>query len=409
MRKITLILLLLILFCPFAIGTEYKLTIQYTDFVSSYDNLEHETTTQAICTSDDSKKFDVTWVSYNVMVNTNMNICFKYGGGKNGARVYNKTNLGKIIKISYGVKEGNILLSYGDEENPYNYNSTIGTDDVWGFFCVRNDNSSKEAKLSTYTITITFEIDDTPPTIILDESSMNNNSIISNNLNKTVNVNLYRSLTEGMWNSICLPFNMNSDQKTSLFGEGYSLQQFSNIANDNGVTQLCFSSVQASEDLEAGKPYIVYPTRSTSTSVAEVISGVTMSNTATPGTVTINDDNNNPYIFQGIYIPSVLERGNKNIIFIGTNNKLYWPNSNNPMKAFRAYFTLPSSTTSSNFSLSTEEQGVVNNISMTEVSCLNHQCSTGSIYTIHGQLVGTSTDLLPKGIYVTNGHKFVIK
>ena len=196
MRKITLILLLLILFCPFAIGTEYKLTIQYTDFVSSYDNLEHETTTQAICTSDDSKKFDVTWVSYNVMVNTNMNICFKYGGGKNGARVYNKTNLGKIIKISYGVKEGNILLSYGDEENPYNYNSTIGTDDVWGFFCVRNDNSSKEAKLSTYTITITFEIDDTPPTIILDESSMNNNSIISNNLNKTVNVNLYRSLTE---------------------------------------------------------------------------------------------------------------------------------------------------------------------------------------------------------------------
>ena len=167
--------------------------------------------------------------------------------------------------------------------------------------------------------------------------------------------------------------------------------------------------MQASEDLEAGKPYIVYPTRSTLASVAEVISGVTISNTATPSTITIYDASNNPYTYQGIYIPTVLERGNKNIIFIGPDNKIYWPNTDNPMKAFRAYFTLPSSNTSSNFSLSTEEQGVVNNISMAEVSGLGSHCSADGIYTLYGQLVGTSTDQLPKGIYITNGRKFIVK
>ena len=405
--RFSLTLLMLILICPFIKGqTEYKLTISYDVFGSSFDNTVHVYTTEAVCTSDESKTFEVQWASYNVIY-YNWNIYIKKGGG----RIYNKTNLGKIKKISYGLSDGQTIICYGNEEDPYNYN-TLGENDIWGYFSIRNDNSSKDAKFSTYTITITFEIDDTPPMITLDENSSENSAIISSNLDNTVNVNLSRSLTANMWNAICLPFNLNSDQKEALFGEGYSLQEFSSISNENGGTQLNFQAVATSDDLQAGIPYIVYPTISTVSNQEVTINGVNMASTTEPGTVTQTDNTNNVYTYQGIYVPTRLDNiaeDPKQVLFIGANNKFYWPNTSNPMKAFRAYFILPSAGTSSNVSLSTEEQGVSDGISFFEVTGLDIQGSPNSIYTIHGQVVGSSSDQLPKGIYISNGHKFIVK
>ena len=403
MRKILIALLLSILFCPLAKGQiRYKLTINADAFFDlRNDNIYHEHTSQAVCTTEGNIKFEVKWVSYNVTADSYWNIYMKNGGG----RIFNKTNLGKIISVSYG---SSVLFQYyGVEEDPYNGNNTSIGNNVWGYFSVRNESSSSSAKV-TNGFNITFEIDDTPTSITLDESSENNTSIIESNLNNTVNVSLYRSLTADMWNAICLPFNLNSEQKESLFGNDYQLQSFSGIGNENGGAQLNFQAVAATADLVAGTPYIVYPTISRAADAAVSIDGVTITST-TPDIVTKNDNNGNAYTFQGIYVPTVLEKGNKSIIFIGANNKFYWPNSDNPMKAFRAYFTLPSSTSSTNVSLSTEEQGVSNGISLSEVSGLDIQGTSNGIYTIHGQLVGTSTDQQPKGIYIINGHKFIVK
>ena len=115
------------------------------------------------------------------------------------------------------------------------------------------------------------------------------------------------------------------------------------------------------------------------------------------------DNSGKTYTYQGIYIPTRLDNitgDPKLVLFIGANNKLYWLNTSNLMKTFRAYFILPSVGTSSNVSLSTEEQGVFNGISLSEMTDLNIQGSPSSIYTIHSQLVGTFSDQLPKNVYL---------
>ena len=367
-KRLFFVLLIFILFCPYAKGqTEYKLTIPYTEFGSSYDDTEYNHTSIAYSTDfNNPKEYEVEWVSKNVK-GYNWMIYFKPGGIGGGGILYNKTNLGKIKKISFG---GSIFICYGDTEKPYNLDhTTIEANDHFGYFRIMNESQREEAK-STISISITFEIDDTPPSITLDENSRSNSSIIESNINETVNVYLNRTLMANMWNTICLPFNLNSEQKVSLFGEGYHLQEFSSIGNDNGVTQLKFQAVAEDDDLVAGIPYIVYPTKSIAAEDTQELKGVIVSCT-TPQAVTVYDDNSNAYTFQGIYIPSHLNNikdDPKQVLLFGPNNKLYWPHTTNPLKGFHAFFTLSSPTYSVKISLSAEEQGISDSISLSDVS-----------------------------------------
>ena len=58
--------------------------------------------------------------------------------------------------------------------------------------------------------------------------------------------------------------------------------------------------------------------------------------------------------------------------------------------------------------LTTDEEGVADSISLTEVSGMAIHGSQ-RVYSVSGQLMGTSTEGLPKGIYIMNGKKFVVK
>ena len=44
--------------------------------------------------------------------------------------------------------------------------------------------------------------------------------------------------------------------------------------------------------------------------------------------------------FVGVYSPTVLEQGNLNLLFLGASNTLYWNNTANNIKGFRAYFDI---------------------------------------------------------------------
>lgn len=238
------------------------------------------------------------------------------------------------------------------------------------------------------------------------KEGIDNTQTIADNATKTVTVNLYRSLTANMWNAVCLPFSMTPAQMNILFGENYELQAFDNITNDNGGTQLNF--VKVTDNLVAGQPYIVYPTQSVENGAVVAIPNVNITSTS-PAVQEVTAPDESKYKFQGIYNPTVLEKDNKKIIFIGANNKFYYPNSNNAMKAFRAYFTLPTDLSADAIFLTTEDHGVTSSIQMAEVSGLYTNMASQRIYSISGQYMGTQTDRLPKGIYIINGQKFIIK
>ena len=163
------------------------------------------------------------------------------------------------------------------------------------------------------------------PALNLSEDS-NNPSIASNN-DRLVNASFTRSLTSSQFNTFCLPFALDNAQLEEFFGASYDLEEFvsSEIVGEELV--LTFNKVDA---LEAGKPYLIQPSINVTNPSFE---GVTIS-TAAPV-----DQEDDTYIsFHGVFNPTELTGGNKNLLFLGAGNELFWPAATGNLKGFRAYF-----------------------------------------------------------------------
>lgn len=208
-------------------------------------------------------------------------------------------------------------------------------------------------------------------------------------------VNLTRSLVADTWNTICLPFVPSTDQANTIFGEGAKFAEFSSVSND--VMQ--FTSVDV-DDLQAGTPYLVLPTRDDNASSSIELTGVNI--TATSPTTVTHDG----YSFIGIYSPTSFEEEIWSTTrFVGSNNKLLKPNTTEALKALRAYFTVPavpgtSSAKKYTFAVDSFVPTSIDNIQI-------EGDGDGAIYNIGGQRVEGKS--LPKGIYIREGKKFVVK
>ena len=161
----------------------------------------------------------------------------------------------------------------------------------------------------------------------LDENSDSNESTLSSEVGQTHNVAITRSLlTNESFNTICLPFALDNDQLEDIFGAGYDLEKLTGSSLDGDELTLTFDKVTA---LEAGKPYLLQPANNVTNPSFE---GVTIGETAPVNIETSLID------FKGTFNPTDLEVGNHNILCLGASNSLFWPNTSNPIKGFRAYF-----------------------------------------------------------------------
>ena len=161
--------------------------------------------------------------------------------------------------------------------------------------------------------------------LTLSESSLN--SSISTSSGQLADVNLTRSLVSSQYNTFCLPFALDNAQLEDIFGAGYDLEEFVSSELEDDVLSLSFNKVTA---LEAGKPYLLQPSIDV---VNPSFEGVTITATSPA------DQEEDEYIsFLGTYRPTELEGGNKNLLFLGTGNELFYPSTTANIKAFRAYF-----------------------------------------------------------------------
>lgn len=150
--------------------------------------------------------------------------------------------------------------------------------------------------------------------VVISESANNNITEINDET-----VNLYRTLTAGTWNTICLPFAPTEDQANAIFGVGAKFAEFSSVSN--GVMQ--FTSVDVGS-LEAGTPYLVLPTKNLSKDNPVVLTDVDIPTTAIEPKTVIHDY----YQFKGIYSPTPFEEEIwPKIRFVATGNKLKYPNT----------------------------------------------------------------------------------
>lgn len=164
--------------------------------------------------------------------------------------------------------------------------------------------------------------------LALDENSSSNESTLSPEVGQTHNVAITRStLTSSQFNTFCLPFALSNAQLEEIFGAGYDLEEFvsSEIVGEELV--LTFNQVDA---LVAGKPYLIQPSINVTNPSFE---GVTISAAAPV------DQEDDTYIsFHGVFNPIELTGGNKNLLFLGAGNELFWPAATGNLKGFRAYF-----------------------------------------------------------------------
>lgn len=205
-----------------------------------------------------------------------------------------------------------------------------------------------------------------------------------------VDVQLKRSLTPAQWNTFCVPFTISKDVITEKFGAGTLVYTFGSM---NGNVM----NFTASTTIEAGKPYIVKPTKEV---VDPTFTGV---NIVESDPVQLGE---NGFFMQGTYGAKTDLTTDGTNLFLGDGNKFYKPAgaTTAKMKGMRAFFIVPQGT---NFAaLRANIDGATTSID--ELTTVVEQPTDNRIYNLQGQFVGTSFEGL-HGVYVQNGKKVLVK
>ena len=236
---------------------------------------------------------------------------------------------------------------------------------------------------------------------------------------------------DGDWNTVCLPFDLNGsvflasplssavsimeldvdgyyDAEGKHYDEAGEGRHQTGFDATTSTLYLNFTDVAFDDDptdennlgegMKAGVPYLVkWPTGSNITN--PVFTGVTI-NAATPASVVASKTGLNTVRFVGTYAPVSYSDMNKSVLFLGTKNKLYYPDgtTTNTIKAFRAYFQVDLGEASGvkslvmNFCEDDDATGIQN---------IKDLKDSKAIYNLAGQRLNK----MQKGINIINGKK----
>ncbi len=136
---------------------------------------------------------------------------------------------------------------------------------------------------------------------------------------------------DGDWNTLCLPFALTDFTGTPL--EGATVKTLTGSSYDETNKTLSFVFSEATS-LTAGEPCIVKWTTTADNVTNPVFQNVTIDGSA-PGTTT-----QGLITFTSLYAPYSATATDKTILFVGADNKLYYPLTGAYVGAFRAYFSL---------------------------------------------------------------------
>lgn len=267
--------------------------------------------------------------------------------------------------------------------------------------------SDDDNNLTEIEQTVTTEMTVGDNSIVLDENSEEDIEATDG----PVKVVVKRTLKKDQWSTICLPFDMTEEQVYAAFGDDVQLQEFDSYdaeydADDNVTGILVhFTDADLSDGFYGNYPYVI--------KVSEDISEFTVTTTINP----LEDDCYSEYdngrtgknrhvygTFYGTYHAQTTVP--ENCLFI-SDNKFWYSTGLTKMKAFRGYFELEdvlSDAANANISYTFDGTTGIRDIR-------SQSLAEGAVYTIQGQYLGKDIDLkkLPRGIYIVNGKKQVIK
>ena len=220
-------------------------------------------------------------------------------------------------------------------------------------------------------------------------------------------VTLTKPLKANVWNAICLPFSMTEQQVRNAFGENARIAEFKKV-DESGKKAVASFGMHYYQLITAGKPCLIKPSQVSDT---YTISGVTID---AEKALTIVDSNKK-FDFVGTYASTAMPA---NSHFLGSNDgKLYYITANKEISGLKAFLKPADNNSGAKLSIAFDSTvndqdnnttGIEAIKDYTDQDAANSSANKG-IYNINGQFMGTNPAILPQGIYVKNGKKFIVK
>ena len=204
---------------------------------------------------------------------------------------------------------------------------------------------------------------------------------------------------DGSWNTLCLPFDVATFDGTPL--EGATIKTLDSSDFADGILTLNFTDATS---IYAGMPYLVKWDGTNVTS--PVFLGVTIA--ATHGSAVETD-----YVdFIGSFSPVSLEANDRSVLYLGADNKLYYPSAAMTVGACRAVFQLHNGLTAGDLASGANARSIVLNFGDGDESTgirptPGPSLNGGEWYDLQGRRLATQPTV--SGIYINNGKKVVIK
>ena len=223
---------------------------------------------------------------------------------------------------------------------------------------------------------------------------------------------------DGGWNTLCLPFSLTEAEIAASLLAGADIRTLwsSSFDESDGTLTLTFTAKDEVTSITAGTPYIVKWEPTTPNTVSNLIlNNVIISNATSPvETKYVN--------FVGTYSPIDIFTEEKTNLYLGANDKLYYPSGEGmtsfPINSFRAYFQLKGGLSAGELSTTEGQEGqnikafVLNFGEETGIDEVNGYGLWVNGYgagwcTLDGRrIIGTPT---AQGVYIYNGRKVMIK
>ncbi len=159
----------------------------------------------------------------------------------------------------------------------------------------------------------------------IEENATDNDVIHNNYRNGPHTIHLIRTMVPDMYNTICLPFDVNSTQLKAVFGSDVELLQMNGATMNGNTLDLSFEAVTS---IYRGTPYLIKTTKTITNPVFTEVEIKAEEGDATAGTAAD---------FIGNFIAGEVPAGDQNL-FLGRDDMLYFSQTATPIKGMRAYF-----------------------------------------------------------------------
>ncbi|MBP3227171.1 MAG: hypothetical protein J6M53_00105 [Bacteroidaceae bacterium] len=201
------------------------------------------------------------------------------------------------------------------------------------------------------------------------------------------------------WNTLTLPFALASFGDTPL--EGATVMRLTDVAFADHTLTLNFTEVA---NIAAGVPYIVKWASGTDI-VNPVFTRVTISKTPAP------TDFPALLTFAGNYAPVTLTEGDRQKLYLSTDNTLYYPAADIPVGSFRAYFVLDDSLYAADAAAGGSVRNfVLNFFDEDETTSIHNgewRVAGSEWYTLDGRKLAHKPGV--PGVYIRDGKRMFIK